>query len=71
MEPAPLDTLLHAFAEVARDRLMRREPVELPGVGTLRVRHEPSRVREDADGTRMLLPPHDVIVFEPAADDAS
>jgi nucleoid DNA-binding protein len=66
MEPPPPDALLRAFADILRERLMRRESVAVPGLGTFHVRHEPSRVRQEAAGERALLPPRDLVAFEPA-----
>jgi nucleoid DNA-binding protein len=64
--PSP-DALQRAFTEVVRQQLMRREPVSIPEVGTLSVRHEPSRTDVDAEGRDALLPPRDVVLFEPDA----
>lgn len=63
----PTDAELRAFAEAARERLMRREAVEVPGLGRLAAQHEPSRVSETEDGRRLLHPPRDVVRFEPAS----
>lgn len=66
MSPTPSDdALLRAFAEAARERLIRHEPVPIPGVGMLAVQHEPSRVRHDEHGGRTLLPPRDEVVLRP------
>jgi nucleoid DNA-binding protein len=64
------DDVLRAFGEVVRDRLMRRDAVDVPGLGTFGVQHHPSRVAENDDGMRLLQPPTDVVVFEPAKDHA-
>ena len=64
------DDVLRAFGEVVRDCLMRRDDVAVPGLGTFEVRHHPSRVAEAEGGRRILQPPADVIVFEPAPEHA-
>jgi nucleoid DNA-binding protein len=62
--PSP-DVLMRTFGEVARERLKQGEAVPLPGIGTLRVHHEQSRSRATTGGTQELLPPRDVVFFEP------
>jgi nucleoid DNA-binding protein len=64
------DDVLRAFGEVVRDRLMRRDPTTIPGLGTFEVQHHPSRVVETDDGSRTLQPPTDVVVFKPAPEHA-
>lgn len=64
MPESPEDELIHALGRVARERLTGGEVVPLPGLGTLRVRHEPSRVRKTPEGRSELLPPRDAVVFE-------
>ncbi|HLT47042.1 MAG TPA: hypothetical protein VK002_07425 [Rubricoccaceae bacterium] len=54
-----------ALALAVRERLFAEGAVVLPGVGTLRRRHQPTRVEIDAQGRRVLLPPHHTVVFEP------
>jgi len=63
-DPA-LDDVRRAFAEAVRERLMRRDPVPVPGLGTFVPRHEPSRVVAGAGGRRTLHPPADRVEFEP------
>jgi len=65
VEQPDSDALLRAFAAILRQRLMHRESVEIPGLGTFDVQHEASRVRQGDDGGRALLPPRDLLTFEP------
>lgn len=62
------DDVLRTFSEAIRERLMRRDPVTVPGLGTFEVHHTPSHASQSDDGQRKLMPPADVIVFEPAPD---
>lgn len=62
------DDVLRAFSEAVRERLMRRDPVTVPGLGTFEVHHTPSRAAQDENDRRMLMPPADHIVFEPVPD---
>jgi nucleoid DNA-binding protein len=64
--PAP-DVLLRTFGDAVRACLMDREPVAIGGVGTLSVRHEPSRMVVRDDGSRELHPPRDTVAFDPDA----
>jgi hypothetical protein len=52
-----------AIAEVIRKRLIRGQPVAIPGVGTLKVAHSPSEVVQ-GEGTASITPPRDFVVFE-------
>lgn len=54
-----------AFAAALRERLMQRDPVAVPGLGRFVPRHEPSRVVVVESGRRTLLPPTDLVAFEP------
>jgi nucleoid DNA-binding protein len=65
MEMPSTDVLMRTFREVAVERLKQGGPVPLPGIGTLRVHHEQSRSRVTSGGTQELLPPRDVVLFEP------
>jgi nucleoid DNA-binding protein len=60
------DPLMRTLAGVLRERLMAREDVEVPGLGTFCVRHEPSRVQANEQGVA-LLPPCDSVDFKPAS----
>ena len=62
------DDVLRAFSEAVRERLMRRDPVTVPGLGMFEVHHMPSRAAQDEHNQRTLLPPADVIVFGPSPD---
>lgn len=59
------DDVRRAFAEAVRERLMRRAPVAVPGLGRFVTRHEPSRVVAQPGGRRTLHPPADRVEFEP------
>jgi myo-inositol catabolism protein IolC len=65
MEASSLDDTAEALATVARRMLVLGEPVDLPTVGTLEVRHERSTIEERDDGETILHPPKDHVVFTP------
>lgn len=68
MESYSFEQVAKALAAVTRRRLVRGDAVELPGIGTLEVRHERSTVIERENGETMLQPPNDHVVFTPADD---
>lgn len=68
MESYSFEEVIEALATVIRRRLVDGDPVELPGLGTLEVRHERSAVVEREDGEMALQPPNDHVVFTPADD---
>ncbi len=65
METPTRQDVAAALAKVARRRLVRGEPVPLPGVGTIEVRHARSAVEERAPGETILQPPKDLVIFTP------
>lgn len=67
METLSREDVVAALARVVRRKLVRGEPVPLPGVGTLDVRHERSAVEERAPGETILQPPKDHVTFTPDA----
>jgi nucleoid DNA-binding protein len=68
MESYSFEQVAKALATVVRRRLVRGDAVELPGVGTLDVRHERSTTIERESGETMLHPPSDHVVFTPTDD---
>lgn len=60
------DATAQALAKIVRRMLVRGESVDLPGLGTLDVRHERSTIEERADGEILLRPPKDHVVFTPS-----
>jgi hypothetical protein len=65
-DPAAPPDPVQALAAAVRERLAAAGEAVLPGVGTLRRRHEAARVEMDAAGRRVLMPPRDTVHFEPA-----
>ena len=63
---SPLD----AVAAAIRERLLEGKPAPLPGLGTLVRKHIPARVKERADGRRVMLPPGETIGLDAAATGA-
>lgn len=64
MSSPSAEEVIDAFIEIIRDQLEKGETVEVPSLGTFAVEHRPSKVEED-DGNRRLVPPRNVVVFEP------
>jgi nucleoid DNA-binding protein len=64
MSSPSAEDVIDAFVDVVRDQLEKGEAVEVPSLGTFVVEHHPSEMRED-DGNRRLLPPRNVVVFDP------
>lgn len=62
--PSAKETIA-AFVRVVREKLEEGETVEVPGLGTFRVEHQPSELQEHPDGENCMVPPKDVIHFEP------
>lgn len=54
-----------ALAEVIQQALARGEAVHVPELGTFHVEHRPSAPAEQPDGTVLMQPPRNEIVFTP------
>ncbi len=57
------DRFRSAFAAAIRERLTRGEPVQLPGLGELRIKHHLSSVKTEKDGSVVVHPPANHIEF--------
>ena len=62
--PSAKETIA-AFARVLRRQLEQGESVDVPGLGTFSVEHQPSHRIEAPDGTEKMVPPRDVVRFTP------
>lgn len=60
-------TIEEAIADYVRERLMRKESAELPGIGTFGVVHEKSSDETSGKASKSRKPPKDVIQFTPEA----
>ncbi len=60
-------TIEEAIATYVRERLMKKESAELPGVGTFVVIHQRSADEKTGKQTRSRNPPKDIIQFTPEA----
>jgi nucleoid DNA-binding protein len=57
--------VIDAFARIMRKKLENGDTVEVPGLGTFSIEHEPSQMKENADGESYMAPPRDVVAFDP------
>lgn len=57
------------LVETARDFLERSDDVEWPGLGTLRVKHRSSTIRQSSEAQTVIEPPREEIVFEAESRD--
>lgn len=62
--PSAKETI-EAFVRVVRQKLEHGETIEVPGLGTFMVEHQPSTLKENPDGENYMDPPKDVVHFEP------
>lgn len=62
--PTAKDTI-RAFVRVVRRKLENGETVEVPGLGTFSVEHHPSERKENPEGEDYMVPPRDVVQFDP------
>jgi nucleoid DNA-binding protein len=64
MSSPTAEDVIDAFVDLLREQLEEGEAVEVPGLGTFSVEHRPSEV-EESEGERQLVPPRNVVVFDP------
>ncbi|PSQ74037.1 MAG: hypothetical protein BRD39_02725 [Bacteroidetes bacterium QH_9_64_21] len=64
MSSPTAEEVIDAFVDILREQLEDGEAVEVPGLGTFSVEHRPSEV-EESEGERQLVPPRNVVVFDP------
>jgi nucleoid DNA-binding protein len=62
-----ISTIEEAIAAYVRERLMRKESAELPGIGTFGVVHEKAADEKTGKTSKNRKPPKDVIQFTPEA----
>ncbi len=65
MATPPTKNQFDTFVSVIREMLVKGDPVELPGVGVLEVRHSPSEIEDQPNGHTIIHPPRDFVHFEP------
>ena len=58
--------LARALADVLNEALAQGQAVDVPGLGSFRRRHRPGNITS-RDGQTVMLPPADVIEFQPVA----
>jgi len=64
MSSPSAEDVIVTFVDVLREKLEEGEAVDVPSLGTFSVEHRPSEVKE-SEGERQLIPPRNVVVFEP------
>ncbi|KPP99676.1 MAG: nucleoid DNA-binding protein [Bacteroidetes bacterium HLUCCA01] len=59
-----------AFTAVIREQIIQNNPVSLDGLGTFSLKHIRQATSRTEDGTPVVTPPKDVIVFKQAGESA-
>lgn len=54
-----------AFAEVIKERVARRQEVNIKGLGVFALQHQKQFQQQFKDGRVVMMPPEDKIVFSP------
>ncbi len=62
------DQAVSALVAVVREALERGEEVDIPGLGTFRVKYQPSEAEELSTGKVVMRPPRNEIIFSPHDD---
>lgn len=56
---------LTAFTDIIRDQIVRKNEIEIQGLGTFKQRHINQNQQQHTNGQVVMLPPKDVIKFIP------
>jgi nucleoid DNA-binding protein len=56
---------LQAFSEIVREEVVRKNDVELEGVGRFRFEHKKQFQKQYDNGRVVMMPPKDTITFIP------
>lgn len=54
-----------AFTAVIRSQVLENNTVTLDGLGTFKLEHIKQKASKSANGSPVVVPPRDVIVFKP------
>ncbi len=56
---------LTAFANVIRDQLVRKNSIQIKGLGTFKQEHVQQFQQQHSNGQVVMMPPKDVVTFIP------
>lgn len=56
---------IRAFREIVREEIIKKNTVELEGLGRFEVNHNKQYQKKLDDGQVLMMPPEDVVVFTP------
>lgn len=59
------DEIVAALVDILRDELADENKVLVPGLGSFRIQHRPSRMEKQDDENVVVKPPHNDIIFVP------
>ena len=62
--PTP-QQVLETMARLVRDKLVEGDSAHVPHLGTFSVERRPSHMETDDEGRSVMVPPRDVIQFDP------
>ncbi len=56
---------LNAFKDIVREEMVKKNQIEIRGLGRFKVIHEKQHQSKLEDGTVAMMPPRDKIIFTP------
>lgn len=57
-------TFLKAFAEVIKEKVSQKQPVQIEGLGVFRIEHHKQYQQQFDNGRVVMMPPKDQIIFK-------
>lgn len=58
-------TFIKAFREIVREEIIKKNTVEISGLGRFEVIHQKQHQKKKDDGQLVMMPPRDLVVFSP------
>jgi nucleoid DNA-binding protein len=60
---------IKAFREVVRDEVVKKNSIEIEGLGRFEIRHNKQHQKKMKNGQVLMMPPEDIIIFTPEKRD--
>lgn len=63
------NTFIKAFREVIREEVVKKNTVEIEGLGRFEIQHNKQHQKKMENGQVLMMPPEDIVIFAPEKQD--
>jgi nucleoid DNA-binding protein len=63
------NTFIKAFREVIREEVVKKNTVEIEGLGRFEIQHNKQHQKKMENGQVLMMPPEDIVIFTPEKQD--